>query len=231
MARPFSRALLSSRGVRIAILTLLLTLILLSAAILNVWSGLDQFVALSSWVMRALWLPLVLLLAIVILGVIWGLWRLAAEEGRASRFPEIDWAWQEATLGLRKAGVGLDRTPLILVLGEPANGINSSFQASRMPFLVSDLPRRPNAPVRVYASREAIFVACPELSVLARFASEAVARHPVEPAAAEGPVGGGAGGLDLAALRRAVGFPGDLRIGRADRCFPFLDGDHERGSR
>ena len=127
-----------------------------------------------------------LLLILIILGVIWGLWRLAAEERRVSQFPDIDWAWEEATLGLRKAAIALDRAPLILVLGEPANGINALFQASRMSFVVSDLPRRPNAPVRVYATREAIFVTCPEASVLARLASEMAARSAVQTTAAGG---------------------------------------------
>ena len=172
MARTFWQALFTSRPIRIAILILAISLILVSAAILNYWTGLYQFVAFSSPVLRVLWLPLVLLLVFVILGVVWALWRLVALERRVSNFPEIDWAWEEATLGLRKAAVDLDRTPLILVLGEPANGINALFQASRMSFVVSDLPRRPNAPVRVYATREAIFVACPEASVLARLGGE-----------------------------------------------------------
>ena len=148
------------------------------------WSGLEEFIALPSRFMRILWLPLVLLLVIVIVGVIWGLWRLAAEERRVSRFPDIDWAWEEAKLGLRKAGVGLDRSPLILVLGEPTTGMGALFQASHMTFVVSDLPRRPNAPVRVYATREAIFVTCPESSVLARLATE-MAVHPTVQATSE----------------------------------------------
>ena len=174
-----------------------LTLVLVGAAVLNVWSGLEQFVALSSWVMRVLWLPLVLLLILIILGVIWGLWRLAAEQRRVSQFPDIDWAWEEATLGLRKAAIGLDRAPLILVLGEPANGIGALFQASRMSFMVSDLPRRPNAPVRVYATRDAIFVTCPESSVLARLASEMAVRSAVQTTAVGGAEGGSPGDSPL----------------------------------
>ncbi len=187
-----SRAI-ASRPVRIAMLIIVVTLVLVGAAVLNVWSGLDQFVALSSWVLRVLWLPLVLLLILIILGVIWGLWRLAAEQRRASQFPDIDWAWEEATLGLRKAGISLDRAPLILVLGEPANGINALFQASRMSFMVSDLPRRPNAPVRIYATRDAIFVTCPESSVLARLASEMAVSSAVPTTAAGGAEGGSPG--------------------------------------
>jgi len=83
MAMTISRAI-ASRPVRIAMLIFALTLVLVGAAVLNVWSGLEQFVALSSWVMRVLWLPLVLLLILIILGVIWGLWRLAAEQRRVS---------------------------------------------------------------------------------------------------------------------------------------------------
>jgi len=196
MAMTISRAI-ASRPVRIAMLIFALTLVLVGAAVLNVWSGLEQFVALSSWVMRVLWLPLVLLLILIILGVIWGLWRLAAEQRRVSQFPDIDWAWEEATLGLRKAAIGLDRAPLILVLGEPANGINALFQASRMSFMVSDLPRRPNAPVRIHATRDAIFVTCPESSVLARLASEMAVRPAVQTTAAGGAEGGSPGDSPL----------------------------------
>ena len=141
--------MLEARPVRIAVFLVALVLLLGGAAVVNVWSGLEEFIILPSRLMRALWLPLVLLLVIVILGVIWGSWRLGVQERRVSRFPDIDWAWEEAKLGLRKAGVGLDRTPLILVLGEPVTGVGALFQASRMSFAVSDLPRRPNAPVRV----------------------------------------------------------------------------------
>ena len=194
MVKSIRRAL-ESRPVRITLFILALICLLVGAAVLSVWSGLEEFIGLPSRFMRILWLPLVLLLVIVILGVIWGLWRLAAEERRVSRFPDIDWAWEEATLGLRKAGVGLDRAPLILVLGEPSTGMGALFQASQMSFVVSDLPRRPNAPVRVYATREAIFVTCPETSVLARLASEMAVHSAVQTTSGTRSREGGSGEL------------------------------------
>jgi hypothetical protein len=160
----------------VAILILALMLILIVAAVFNEWSGLEQFVALPSWIMRVLWLPLVLLLGVLIVGLIWGLWRLAGEERRTSQFPDIDWAWYEAILSLRRAGVGLNRVPLFVVLGEPANGIESLFQRAGMSFTIADIPRRPDAPLKVYATRDAIFLACPGTSLLARLALEMTAR-------------------------------------------------------
>jgi hypothetical protein len=194
MAMTISRVL-ASRPVRVAMVIVALILILAIAAVVNVWSGLEQFVALPSWTMRALWLPLVLLLVVVVIGVIRGLWRLVAEERRVSQFPDIDWAWEEATLGLRKAGVALDRAPLILVLGEPANGIGTLFQASGMSFAVTDLPRRPNAPVRIYATRDAVFVACTETSVLARLAGDLAVRPPLQTMTTVGAGGSDTGGF------------------------------------
>ena len=77
--------MLEARPVRIAVFLVALVLLLGGAAVVNVWSGLEEFIILPSRLMRALWLPLVLLLVIVILGVIWGSWRLGVQERRVSQ--------------------------------------------------------------------------------------------------------------------------------------------------
>jgi hypothetical protein len=165
---------------------LALFLVLAGAAVLSEWSGLEQFVALSSWPMRVLWLPFVILLSLLIFGMLWWLWKLAGEERRVSQFPDIDWAWDEAALGLRKAGLSIDRLPVFLLLGQPANGIGSFFQAARTSFAIADIPRRPDAPVKVYATSEAIYVTCPGTSLLARLSSELTARSRPQTVVASG---------------------------------------------
>ena len=61
-------------------------------------------------------------------------------------------------------------------------------RATKLPFTVRAEPRRGDAPVRVYATREAMFVTCEGASVLARLAELlAVVPEPVAAPAVEEP--------------------------------------------
>ena len=183
--------------------------------------------AFSSPVLRVLWLPLVLLLVFVILGVVWALWRLAAVERRVSNFPEIDWAWEEATLGLRKPAVESRPYPVDLRSG------------------------RARERYRVFVSGLTNVVLGLGPSQAAEFADQSLRDSRGDLRGLPGGVGAGSacgrGGSSLscpsrgrgygrggpesrtADFRGAYGFPGALTSGSSDGLFP--DDHHERGSR
>src|SRR5262249_23769151 len=109
------------------------------------------------------------------------------------RYPDIDKAWSAGLQALDAAGIDPKEVPLFLVIGKPQTGTADFFAATKLPFAVRAEPRTPGAPVQVYATREAVFVACEGASVLAKRA-EAFATLPV---AAEMPVPVVVGAVDL----------------------------------
>ena len=171
--------------------------------------------------MRKVWLPLVFLLAYILMDLAWRLWRQLHAETEGSEFPDIDAAWAEATRNLDQAGIDLTETPLFLILGEPRGSGPALFDAAHLPLLVSFAPRRPDAPLHLYADRDGIYVTCPGASLLGRQASllnadrwlspvaspsVAVDRHaPLGPAARRGELG------------EAVSLRQDLLIGPGER--------------
>ena len=157
--------------VRNALVILAVLVISIGLAIVNARLGLDHFVAVGSPTIRSLWLPLLFLLVCLIAWLSWGLWRLWTAEHDSTAFSEIDRAWREARAAMRRAAVELGDLPVFLVLGQPVGGGPSLFHASGMPLAVSDVPRRPDAPIHVFATYEAIFVTCPGLSALGHLAT------------------------------------------------------------
>ena len=160
--------------VRNALVLVALLAILIGLAFLNNWLGLDHFVAVGSPTLRSLWLPLLFLLLCLNAWLIWGLWRLWTADHDSAEFSEIDRAWREARAAMRRAAVELGDLPVFLVLGNPVGGSTSLFHASGMPLAVSDVPRRPDAPIHVFATYEAIFVTCPGLSALGHLATSRI---------------------------------------------------------
>src|SRR5262249_58551748 len=84
---------------------------------------------------------------------------------------DMDTAWDGARRALTQASLRLTGVPLFRVLGRPAGGTEALFTAARVPLAVQQTPRRPDAPLHVYASREAVYVTCAETSVLGRQAA------------------------------------------------------------
>jgi hypothetical protein len=121
-----------------------------------------------------LWLPLLFLLVCLTAGLIRGLWRLWNADHDSAAFAEIDRSWREARGAMRRAAVELGDLPVFLVLGHPVGGSPSLFHASGMPLAVSDVPRRPDAPIHVFATYEAIFVTLPGLSALGHLATSRI---------------------------------------------------------
>lgn len=156
--------------VRVVLLVLAVVIVSIGLALVNVELGLDQFVAAPSRFLRRFWLPMLFLLVCINVWLIRDLWRLWMAGRDSAEFADIDRAWHEGQLAMRRAAVELGELPVFLVLGEPVGGVQALFHASGMPLAVSDIPRRPDAPIHVFATYEAIFVTCPGLSALGHLA-------------------------------------------------------------
>lgn len=150
---------------------LLLATVLVGLAYVNHFLDLEKVLRMPWPFMRKIWLPLLFLQIYILAWLGWWLWQLLGPEEKTSAFPEIDAAWTEALLALDKAGINLDEAPLFLVLGQPQGTEESLFAASGLPLQVRNVPRRPAAPLHVFASRDGIFVTCAGTSLLARQAA------------------------------------------------------------
>ncbi len=171
------RSAAGTRGpLRVVVVLLVLAVVSILLGLLNVRLGLDEYIDVPWSVVRRLWLPLLFLLVCLNIWIGGTLYRLLTDLDDQSEFEDIDRAWEEARLGLRRAAIELDSLPVFLVLGEPAGGGRALFEASGRTFPVLEVPRRVDSPVRVSATRDAIFVTCPGASVLGRLATTLNAR-------------------------------------------------------
>lgn len=135
------------------------------------WLDLDRYLRLPSPAFRDLWLPLLFVLVYVLCWLGRWLWDVLSPEREASAFPDIDLAWQEAVRALDQAGLDVTASPLFLVLGRPQRSAEPLFRGVQPRLLVGPAPRRPDAPLHVYANREGIYVACPGASLMGRLAA------------------------------------------------------------
>ena len=164
------------------------------------------------------WLPLLFLLSSAFCWLVARLWGLLGPDRVESSFPDIERAWREAVQALDGAGIGLDESPLFLVVGRSQGPERALFDGAELPLKVRGQPGRDDAPLRVYASREAIYVTCAAASALGRqasilgsleFESSEPAAHPAGETGAQfgtfGPAGLGLGLEGQAAIiARAV---------------------------
>lgn len=136
------------------------------------------------WFIRHLWLPLLFLLVYALAWLGWWLWRLWMEEEGPSSYPDIDAAWEEAVRTLAQNNIQVTDLPLFFVLGrtegpdeaEPGErgrkAEESLFhQAAQLTLAVKQCPNTADAPLHVYATREAIYVTCAGASLLGRQAA------------------------------------------------------------
>jgi hypothetical protein len=136
------------------------------------------------------WLPLLFILIYAGGWLGWWFFRLLTDP-RDGRYPDLDKAWSAGLKALNAAGIEPSELPLFLVVGKPKSGAADFFAATKLPFAVRAEPRTPGAPVQIYATREAVFVACEGASVLARLADGFAARMRMSTPSA------GAGAVDL----------------------------------
>jgi hypothetical protein len=148
---------------------LLVTAILIGLYFLNQLDGIRPFLV-GPPLIREFWLPLLFLIVYALGWLGWWLWRLLQPE-EGSSFPDIDASWEEAIAGLHQQGIDLTEAPLFLFLGKPAGGEESLFQATQLALTARGLPARSDAPLRVFANRDAIFVTCAGASLLGRQAA------------------------------------------------------------
>src|SRR5437868_2297244 len=102
-----------------------------------------------------IWLPTLVCLVFVFFWVGWWVWKLWTQEEEESPFPDIDAAWGEAVQALDGAGIRIWEAPLFLVLGRPVAGEQSLFSASKVEWKIDYVPDKEEAPVHVYANRDA----------------------------------------------------------------------------
>lgn len=146
------------------VLFVLVCVIVLAAV--NHFASLDRLVR-TRWLgVNRAWLPLLFLLLYALGWLVWGLWMLLGPDREPGEFEDIRSAWAEARSQLLAAGLALDEVPVFLVLGRPASDLETVFAAARVPLQVRGVPRRADAPLRVFASRDAIFVCCPGTGLL-----------------------------------------------------------------
>lgn len=117
------------------------------------------------------WLPILWGLVYILAWLGWWLWRLLGPEEDLIEFPDIEQAWDEAVRSLHQNGIELTDAPLFFLLGRPKAEEEATFAAAQLQLKVSGAPTRPDAPLHVYAGREAIFVTCPGASLLGRQAA------------------------------------------------------------
>ena len=157
-----------SAPVRWALHAILLVIILLALYAVHRWQDLDRYLWLPSPSFRNLWLPLLFLLVYVLCWLGRWLWELLGLEQESVVFPDIDQAWQEATRALDKAGIDLTASPLFLVLGQPQGSEEPLLQGIQPRLVVNQAPRRPDAPLHVYANGEGIYFSCSGASLMGR---------------------------------------------------------------
>jgi hypothetical protein len=146
---------------------IIIAAILVGLFFLNKYLGLEGIVKSDIGVLRNGFLPILFLLAYVLGWLGWWLWKLLLPGDDESAFPDIDQAWDRIIEALGKSGIGLGDAPLFLVIGRPARSEEALFQASAIPLDIKGQPGR-EAPVRVYANRDGIYITCAATCLLGR---------------------------------------------------------------
>jgi hypothetical protein len=115
--------------------------------------------------LRPFWLSILFLLVYLLVWQAWWLWMLLQPSAGGSEFPDIDEAWGGVLAALDKAGIGIADTPVFLVLGSTAAPEDALFKAIPRGLVVAG-GTAGSAPLRVYASRDAIYLTLPGVTLL-----------------------------------------------------------------
>lgn len=125
--------------------------------------------------LKPYWLPIIWLFELALAWTGYWLWKLLTPPEPASDWPDIDAAWAAGLKALRRNKIPLKKVPLFLILGKLRGDERNLFDAAGMDMPVPGVPG-PGAPVRVFCANfksnkgapvPAIFVCCPDASVLA----------------------------------------------------------------
>ena len=88
-------------------------------------------------------------------------------ETAAGEYSDIDDAWNDVTSALAAEGIGIADVPIYLILGRAAAGDDAFIQSAEQQIVVRS-PSAAEAPLRLYANRDAIFVTCAGASACGR---------------------------------------------------------------
>jgi hypothetical protein len=121
---------------------------------LNRWSGVEGSLRSPAPMLHRTWLPLVGVLVYTLVWLSQGLWLAMQRDPPPSGLPDLDAAWDQAWAGLERSQIDLSTTPIYLVLGS----LTDEMRALLAALGAAPMAQRPNAPVHVWAQREAVFV-------------------------------------------------------------------------
>ncbi|MFO0879314.1 MAG: type VI secretion protein IcmF/TssM N-terminal domain-containing protein [Gemmataceae bacterium] len=146
---------------------LVVVLVVVALGYLNIQGGLDRVLR-TRWLgVDRVWLPLLFLLGYALFWLIRWLYWLLGPDGVVGEFDDLETAWASARQELERVGLDLRMTPVFLVLGRTEGNLEQVFSASRLPLQVRNTPADEQAPLHVFANREAIFVTAEGASLLA----------------------------------------------------------------
>ncbi|HVS38396.1 MAG TPA: type VI secretion protein IcmF/TssM N-terminal domain-containing protein [Gemmataceae bacterium] len=148
-----------------------LVLILIGAHFLNQALHIDKYTPNHPWYVRENWLPILILFVYILAWLGWWLWRLLVTDDSFTEFPDITDAWEEAMHALAQRRIDLREVPLFLVVGRTEGSMHSLFRASKLTLDVKQAPAADDAPLHVYATRDAVYVTCEGASLLGRHAA------------------------------------------------------------
>jgi hypothetical protein len=157
---------------------LLVLLVVVALAVVQYATGLERVLRTHFLGLHLVWLPLLFLVCYALYWLIVWLWRILGPDREAGEFDDIENAWTEALRQLDAAGIDLREAPVFLVLGRPAGALEHFFAATRMPFQVRHTPDG-DAPLHVYAGRQAVFVTCEGTSLLSMQAKRLLEDEPL----------------------------------------------------
>lgn len=175
VAMPFVKLKQSpygGRALRWTLHILAISAILVGLGFLNYLLDLAQVLRVPVPVLRQVWLPLLFGLIYLLSWQGWWLWKLIHTRPEPSAYPDLDAAWTGVKQRLDQTGLDLSSMPVFLLLGQPRGLDQSLFNATRQPLVMPLVPRDPDAPIRVCATAEGIYVACAGTSLLGSYAAE-----------------------------------------------------------
>jgi hypothetical protein len=163
--RPFSPAVLWTIHV------LVVLLVLVGLYFLGLYLQLERWIPnIRPRELARMWLPLMVLLLYLMGWIGWAVWKVLMSGEEVQAYPDIEQAWTEAVQTLDKAGISLRDVPLYLVVGRTEAPEASLFETARLELTVKQTPRG-DAPLHVYATRDAVYVTCARISLLGQYAA------------------------------------------------------------
>lgn len=148
----------------------MLHLLVLGGVLYGLYWLSDRFDLAQKWLRtnENLWLPALFLCLYVLCWLLYWFILTLGEDDTVIEFPDVHDAWTRAVAQLADADIHLGDLPLFLILGKTASGDDALFKAAGLKDYHA-APGNQQAPVRVYAQRDALYVVCSGASGWGRF--------------------------------------------------------------